>query len=154
MAVMRVKEPFNNVKGMTRLPPKGLTVKGIVHWNNLATNEINKNLFFSEDQKCFVLGWRSQNSDETKYHLHISETFISTICSLDSNIRFIKPPKAQQLCWSPTLEASLDKIRIISTQPNTVLFVSIFSVLFTLLFIFNVQAVLVCTVTNTYAKAI
>ena len=84
----------------------------IVHWNDLSTNEINKVLFFSEGQKCFVLGWRSQNSDETKYHLHISETFISTICSLDSNIRFIKPPKAQQLCWFPTVEASLDKVRI------------------------------------------
>ena len=31
MAVMRVKEPFNNVKSMTKLPPKGLTVKGTVH---------------------------------------------------------------------------------------------------------------------------
>ena len=111
MAVMRVKEPFDNVKSMTRLPPKGLTVKGIVHWNDLTRNEINKVLFFSEGQKCFVLGWRSQNSDETKYHLHISETFISTRCSLDSNIRFIKPPKAQQLCWFPTVEASLDILR-------------------------------------------
>ena len=101
----------------------------IVHWNDLSTNEINKVLFFSEGQKCFVLGWRSQNSDETKYHLHISETFISTRCSLDSNIRFIKPPKAQQLCWFPTLEASLDKIRIISTKPRTVLFVRFFFLL-------------------------
>ena len=107
MAVMRVKEPFNNVKSMTRLPQKGLTVKGIVHRNDLTRNEINKVLFFSEGQKCFVLGWRSQNRDETKYHLHISETFICTRCSLDSNIRFIKPPKAQQLCWFPLSRGQL-----------------------------------------------
>lgn len=55
MAVMRVKEPFNNVKGMTRLPPKGLTVKGIVHWNDLTTNEINKVYFFQKIKSVLFL---------------------------------------------------------------------------------------------------
>ena len=124
---MRVKEPFNNVKSMTRLPPKGLTVKGIVHWNDLTRNEINKVLFFQKVKSVlFLVGEvrivMKQNIicifPKLSYVQDVVWTVISVLSNHQRHSNFVG-----FLC----LEASLDKIRIISTKPRTVLFVRIFS---------------------------
>ena len=123
---MRVKEPFNNVKSMTRLPPKGLTVKGIVHWNDLTRNEINQVLFFQKVKSVFSLVGEvrivmKQNIicifPKLSYVQDVVWTVISVLSNHQRHSNFVG-----FLC----LEASLDKIRIISTKPRTVLFVRFF----------------------------